>query len=115
MALSGTLNAQGVMDAETVPQASTPTEETDRSRVWWLLAIVGLAAISVARILLFFNSYSKLAGDQTLPSTLYLVGDIGLVAGLALSSLLHRHLSWGARAALLLGACYFLFSGGSLR
>ncbi|HUR64074.1 MAG TPA: hypothetical protein VM241_06310 [Candidatus Thermoplasmatota archaeon] len=96
------------------PLAPAPTVPADRSRILLLFVLAGLALVALARVVAFAGNLSRVPSDQMMPDIFYLTGYLAMAGGMAAAAVWHRNLSGGARVALLIGAGYFLFTGGAL-
>ncbi len=90
---------------------------TMNPNLWWFIAAGGIGLVLVATLIAFFNGFGEppMADEDKAPAIFMLLGYLAFVGALALMAALQTAWSFGARAAMLLGAGFFaLTTGGAL-
>ncbi|HLF15916.1 MAG TPA: hypothetical protein VI796_00565 [Candidatus Thermoplasmatota archaeon] len=79
----------------------------------WLVVIgVGLGLLALASLTHFFTHIDDVDSKDRGSAAFYEFGAITVGVGLALAGFMQKGLPWGPRAAMVLGACYFLIQAG---
>lgn len=83
---------------------------TMNPNMWWFVAAGGVALLVLAQIIFFFSHFDSIQEKDKASSVFALLGFILFVVALALMAALQTAWSFGARAAMLLGAGFFCIS-----
>ncbi len=102
---------QGVADYSD-PQASS---RSAWDMPWLVVFAAGVALVVLARVIYFFSHFDNIADKDKATAVFSLLGSAALPSALALVSLFQRGLGWGTRAALAIGAAYFLLVGAGFK